>query len=409
MLETDETTEVKREMARYRQFMLEHEYTARTATVYCTYLLRFLNWPAREDVYSLREKISGFLGTQCIGGTKSFKGCRAALYLYYKMATGKSCPKRPPKECNPEAEAILGRFYDYSVSIKHIRPSSAVLEVAFLRSFFEYLTTGGTWNLEGITAHSIRAFAVGCLSHFADSSKGRAITAIRNFLRFQQFEGVPVHRSAFQLPISPAVWKNASFPKTMDEEVFSSLHTLPDTNTPTGKRDRCIILCFTELALRCIEVASLCIDDFNWREGTVVLKNTKTRLDRKLPVSRNLGQAIIEYLRNARPQTASRIVFVRFKHNRGEPMGVSQIRGVVRRVYAKTGVKMEATGTHILRRTAATKLYNAGNSLKMTADILGHESLDSTARYVKTNITGLRQVAAPWPQMMGKAGIHDVK
>jgi len=414
MLKVKVTSEVKREIDRYRQFMLEHEHTARTAIVYSTYLSRFLNWPVRDDVYSLQENISGFLSTQCAGGTRSFKGCRAALYLYFKMATGQSCPKHPPKEGNPEIEAILKRFYGYSVSIKRIRPSSAILEAAFLRSFLEYLTTGGTWNLENITAHSIRAFAVGRLSHFTDSSKRRAITAIRNFFRFQQFEGVPVHKSAFQLPISPAIWKNASFPKTMDEEVFNSLHTIPDANTLNGKRDRCIILCFTELALRCIEVSTLSIDDFNWHEGYVVIKNTKTHLDRKLPVSKKLGQAIIEYLRNARPQTASRIVFVRFKRIRGEPMGISQIRGVVRRVYAKTGVKIKAAGTHILRRTAATKIYNAGNSLKMTADILGHESLDSTAQYVKTNITGLRQVAAPWPQTpelrsTGKAGVYDVK
>ena len=90
-------------------------------------------------------------------------------------------------------------------------------------------------------------------------------------------------------------------------------------------------------------------------------------------------------------------------------MGASQIRGVVRRAYDKTGAQIHSTGTHILRRTAASKLYNAGNSLKMTADILGHESLDSTVRYVKTDMAGLRGVAGPWPQAAVKAGIHHVE
>ena len=247
------------------------------------------------------------------------------------------------------------------------------------------------------------------LAHLRDSSKGREITAIRNFFRFQQFEGRAVHESIFRLPLSPAVWRNAAFPKTMDEAIFNRLHEIPDCTTPTGRRNRCIILCFTELALRCIEVANVTVDSFNWREGLVTIKNTKNHLDRKLPVSEKLGQAIIAYLRNDRPQTTNKALFVRFKDICGEPMGACQIRGIVRRTYNKTGAKIHSTGTHILRRTAASKMYNAGNSLKMTADILGHQSLDSTVRYVKTDIAGLRGVAAPWPQATVKAGIHHVE
>jgi site-specific recombinase XerD len=86
-------------------------------------------------------------------------------------------------------------------------------------------------------------------------------------------------------------------------------------------------------------------------------------------------------------------------------MGCSQIRGVVRRIYEKSGTEIKSTGTHILRRTAATKIYNAGNSLKMTADILGHESLDSTVRYTKLDISGLLQAASPWPSL--KIGEHN--
>jgi site-specific recombinase XerD len=85
-------------------------------------------------------------------------------------------------------------------------------------------------------------------------------------------------------------------------------------------------------------------------------------------------------------------------------MGCSQIRGVVRRIYAKINTGITSTGTHILRRTAATKIYNEGNSLKMTADILGHESLDSTVRYTKADIDGLRSAASSWPEATEKAG-----
>lgn len=161
--------------------------------------------------------------------------------------------------------------------------------------------------------------------------------------------------------------------------------------------------------MRCIKVAALTIDDFNWREGYVTIRNTKNHSNRKLPITPKLSQAVIEYITTARPQTTTRVLFVRFRHTCGEPMGCSQIRGVVRRIYAKTGIDIKSTGTHILRRTAATKIYNAGNSLKMTADILGHESLDSTVRYTKADIVGLRSVVSPWLGKAEKAGDYNAE
>ncbi|MCL2443443.1 MAG: tyrosine-type recombinase/integrase [Treponema sp.] len=386
-------TAIRRELDRYRQFMLEHEYTAATSTGYGTYLSWFLCLPVQEDVNSLKENILSFLKVKSFSSKATFKGCRAALHLYFKMITGKRFSKRQPTENNPEIETIVKRFYDYSVNIKRIRPKSAISEAATIRKFLRVITS----HLEVITAFEIRNYAITHLKHLTDSSKGKYITAIRNFFRFKEFEGLAVHKSIFQLPLSPAVWKNAAFPKTMEISVFNRLHEIPDSNTPIGKRDRCIILCFTELALRCIEVAALTVDDFNWRESYVIIKNTKNHLDRKLPVSEKLGKTVIEYLSNARVKTASRVLFVRFKHSCGEPMGEGQIRGVIRRVLVKTGLKIKPIGPQILRKTAASKIYNAGNSLKMTADILGHESLVSTVQYVKTDIARLRNVAAPWP------------
>jgi site-specific recombinase XerD len=397
MTKSNVTVEVKREIDRYRQFMLEHEYTDKTATGYGSFVSQFLCRSARDANYPLQESISGFLNIQRVYGAKSFKGCRAALRFYFKMSTGKSYPKRPPRKYNPSIEAVTKRFYDYSIIVKHMQAASAMWEAANVRGFLEFLKIKEPCRYENITAHSIREFAVSRLGHLTDSSKGRTVTAIRNFFRFQRFEGIPVHKTVFQLPLSPAVWKNWAFPKTIEETVFNRLHEIPDGNTSTGRRDRCM------------EVAALAVDDFNWREDVVTIKNTKNCSDRKLPVSGKLGQAVIEYLVDSRPRTTSGTLSVRFKHTRGEPMGVSQIRCVVRRVYLKTGTKIHSTGTHILRRTAAGRIYNAGNSLKMTGDILGHKSLDSTAQYVKTDITGLRQVAAHWPQPARRAGIHDGK
>jgi len=403
------TAEVKQEIERYRQYLAGNEYTYMTTAGYSTYLSRFLRQLPDGETRPLQESISGFLENQFECNPENYKECRAALRLYFKMTTGEIFPRCRPKENNPKIEAIVQQFYDYSINFKHMKPNSAMKDASGVRNFLEYIESGTSEGLINITAYDIREYIVNCLSHLTDSSKGREVTSIRNFFRFQKFERIPVHESILLLPLSPAVWKKSAFPTTIDENVFNNLHEVPDKNTPTGKRDRCIILCFTELALRCNEAATLSLDDFNWREGYVAIKNTKNHADRKLPVSAKLGQAILEYVRDARPQSTNRTLFIRFKHTCGEPMGVVQIRGVVRRIYAKCGAEIKSTGPHILRRTAGSKIYNSGNSLKMTADILGHESLDSTALYVKTDIAGLSQVAAAWTSVTEKAGVHNAK
>ena len=404
------TPETQQKIERYRKFAQEHEYTFKTTLGYSTYISRFLRQKPQVEKVTLREQISDFLEKQQECSPLVFKECRAALYLYYRMITGERFPKRQQIECNPDIEVMMKRFYDYSINIKRIKQSTAEKEARYIRKFLENTSAAMPQRIaEVITAHEIRDYIVDHLAHLSDSSKGTAVTAIRNYFRFQKFEGFPVHDSVFLLPLSPAVWRNAALPTTLDEDVFDDLDKVPNEDTPTGKRDRCIILCFTELALRCIEVASLTLDDFNWYESCVSIKNTKNHSDRKLPISEKLGKAIAGYLQAARPQTACRTLFVRFKHTCGEPMGRSQIRGVVRKVYEKSSTVIEANGTHILRRTAGSKLYNSGNSLKLIADILGHESLDSTARYAKTDIAGLRQVAAQWPDAAIKAGDHGVQ
>lgn len=152
------------------------------------------------------------------------------------------------------------------------------------------------------------------------------------------------------------------------------------------------------MGLRASEVASLTLDDFNWHEGKLLIKKTKTHKERELPLSNEIGEAIVRYLQISRPKTSNRTLFVRFSHQCGEPMGREQIRGTIRRAYARAGIPSSITGTHILRHSKAKYLYEDGSSLKIIADILGHESIDTTVIYTKIGRSALQCVICPWPE-----------
>lgn len=386
------------ELNRFKEYMCEQEYSNGTALSYSTYLSRFLRSNILIPDKSLRNSIEDFLEKETILHPKTFKECRAALRLYFKMITGQSLKDKPKIETVPLIAELLKRFGTYSIEIKHIKEATAASELSHVQRFLEYAIKFHPNDFEsGLNAKDIRNYVVNEIWMLSDSSKGCIITSIRNFFRCQAFYGCIIHQSIFTLPLSPAVWKHAAFPRTLDVNIFNHLYRIPDENTYSGKRDRCIILLFTELALRCSEVAGLTLDDFNWHDGTLLIRKPKNGSARLLPLSGKLGDALLEYLIDGRPQTDNRTLFVRFRHKSGDPMGSSQIRGVIRRNSAKAGLEDKDCGTHVLRRTAATKLYNSGNSLKLTADILGHESLDSTTHYTKADVSSLHLVASPWP------------
>lgn len=79
-------------------------------------------------------------------------------------------------------------------------------------------------------------------------------------------------------------------------------------------------------------------------------------------------------------------------------MSKAGIRSVIRYAFEKQGITGWWKGTHALRRTVASRIYNSGCGLKLTADILGHISIDSTTEYVKVDFNSLRKVDTHWPK-----------
>jgi site-specific recombinase XerD len=158
------------------------------------------------------------------------------------------------------------------------------------------------FDFSGLNVADAHRYVVKGLDIVSVSSKGRIIISIRNFFRFLQFTGNPVPDYICKIPLSPAVWKHLSFPSTLDSFIFSRLHEIPKIETAAGKRDRVVILYFTEPALRCNEVASFTLDNFDCYSGQVKICNTKKHRDGRLSLSAVLGNTIVLYLKEARLQ-----------------------------------------------------------------------------------------------------------
>ena len=178
-----------------------------------------------------------------------------------------------------------------------------------------------------------------------------------------------------------------------DDELLAILSV--ETNPEVGSRNRAALLLMSNMGLRCCEVASLTLDDVDFRNGTVRVPATKGCCERRLPLEPECGNALAEYVAEYRPKTASRAVFLRNKSRRGEPMSKSQIRNSLRYQARLAGVG--DFGTHMLRRRAATSMVERGVPMKVVADVLGHAEVQTTKAYLRIGVEGLRSAAADWP------------
>jgi integrase/recombinase XerD len=170
---------------------------------------------------------------------------------------------------------------------------------------------------------------------------------------------------------------------------------------PFGLRDRAIVLCLSTLGLRPGEVADLRLEDIDWRSGTIHLCARKTRRGAVLPLPREAGRAIVEYLRGERPQTDERRVFVQHRGtNRGRPISSNAISAVAVRALQRAQVEAPLAGAYVFRHTVASRLVRCGASLKEIADFLGHRCLDTATIYAKLDLPALRDVALPWPEVI---------
>lgn len=224
-------------------------------------------------------------------------------------------------------------------------------------------------------------------------------TSLRSFFAFLRFEGVGHPGLQTAVP-TVAGWRFATLPRSLSDEQHRRLLASLDGSTPRRRRDRAILLCLSGLGLRAREVADLRLDDLDWRAGVVRVRTRKTGRGAVLPLPSDAGRAIAAYLRDGRPASKERHVFLLHRGRVGAPIVGRVVTGAVIDALEDAGIDdAPSRGAHLLRHTFATRLVRRGASLKEIADVLGHRSLDTTTIYAKVDLPSLSEVALPWPQV----------
>jgi len=268
----------------------------------------------------------------------------------------------------------------------------------------EFVAFAGTrGGLARLDADVVGAF-VATLSGYQVKTVEQKLCAVRSFVRFASAErlvdaamldAIPAVRSSRQTRI-PSVWGPG--------EVARILEAV-DRGNPCGKRDYAIILLVARLGLRGIDVKRLEFADFDWPGNRLSVVQAKTGHRVALPLLKEVGWAVIDYIRHGRPACDCPQVFVRHTAPIGAFSEADHLHQILvkhaRAAHVPLG-EQRRHGMHSLRHSLATRLMEAGTPVEQIADILGHQSVASTGVYLKASL-GLLAKCALDPDAPGRA------
>ena len=241
----------------------------------------------------------------------------------------------------------------------HLRDTCGLAEstcrsrIRYAREFLRGRFGRGRLRWEALRPGDVVAFVADYAGRCRTGSAQVAASSLRSFLRYLQFRGWCGPSLVAAVPRLPH-WRLSDLPKTLTDEQLDAFLTTFDRTTSTGRRDYAMALCQVVLGLRVGEVAGLCLEDLDWRRATVRIVSRKAGRARDLPLPARVGEAIGRYLRDGRPETHCRNVFVRHRVPKGAPVSAALIAGVVRLAFAEVEGCAHRRGTHVLRHTAAT-------------------------------------------------------
>ena len=189
----------------------------------------------------------------------------------------------------------------------------------------------------------------------------------------------------------PHLYQDSEIPHAFTEEqIRKILQCARQDRTPAGRRDYAMLLLFATYGLRAGEVLHLRLDDIDWKEERIRIRHTKTYNETFVPLVAPVGAAIFAYLKNGRPKTESRHVFVRAQAPY-QPLRHGAVRSIIHRRLKKAGITVIGhQGAHAFRYARARSLLGASVPRSVIRSIFGHQVVPVPTVYLKLVTNDLR-------------------
>lgn len=232
------------------------------------------------------------------------------------------------------------------------------------------------------------------------SSRHNSAECIILFLRYAYDNGYSAKdTSVYILPDNYR--KDCKLPTTYEENEIRDLIKSVERASAIGKRDYLVLLLVTEYGWRAKDVTRFTFNDIDWDNNSISFEQHKTMHQVKFPLLATIGNAIIDYLKFARPDTDAQEIIVSMENaNKGKPLASPTIHSIVSKYLSRAEIqnwKNKKHGPHAMRHSLATNLLKKNVAMPIISTVMGHQRTETTSVYISVDYNKLKLCALPMP------------
>jgi len=375
------------ELAQFIEYFEVRRYSDKTIRRYLCALIHFNEWMLKRDSnvrYATTLDKNAFMQhrleqSEADGvSLPNKKSYSAALMHWVRLLKNDA-------EILSATNVLVAEFDMYLHNVAGLAKTTRIYRCRNAREFLNWLALSKVTPISAIVLPHLSTFLHLRIKQVSLVTVAGIATSLNSFIRFLSARGYCEFAIGTRVP-RPKLLHRTPSNKSLSTAELSSLLNCIDRAQSSGKRDYAITRCLIDLGLRTSEVANIHLADIDWRASQLTLYIGKTLLD-----------ALMDYALHARPKTEAKHLFVYHRAPLGRSIKATTVRSVVRRIFDKAGFTPQQSQVHRLRHAMATRLMTNKVPLKTIADVLGHQSINTTLRYTYVDKSSLATIAMPWP------------
>ena len=355
-------------------------------------------WLRRRDIHSLQECTASQLKA-CVP-----KPRRWTAHMAHALARSLAqyLTERGELACAPPSPTaqLIATYRTYLEQVRGLAPATVNRSATISADFLHCLDYDQHPQCLGqLDVAQIDTFMTKTGQRMGRISMQKVAAVLRSFLKCLATEG-KIPPGLEEHIESPRHYRGERLPRALPWDDVLRLLRSVDRSTSKGRRDYAMLLLIATYGLRAGEVAHLELDDIAWRDGHIRIPRPKVGTPLLFPLTDEIASALLAYLRDDRPHSTHRRVFLGVREPVG-PIESTAICDAFDAWVARAGIRLpHLGGTYCLRHAVAMHLLRQATPIKTIGDLLGHRSVESTGIYLRLDVEDLRDVALPLPSAL---------
>lgn len=297
-----------------------------------------------------------------------------------------------PEQFSQQAESYLSYMEK-----NYAQPNTILSHRKSLYQFTDFLDSKDVASFGDMTLEHTNTYIKVVLCNYSKGVAALHMGIMRKFLRYLYDTEIIADNLADKLIQVKIDHHPSHLPTTLTTDEIERILACVDRESPMGKRDYALLLVAARLGLRGSDIRNLKPENIDWVNHEIRITQIKNKEPLTLPLPDDVGWALIDYLKNARPVSDTKEIFLQVVAPHGVLVNPDNVLIRYMRLAGIRYEQLQHHGLHILRHSAATHMLDEGIPITTIQSVLGHISSESTKRYTAINITQLKECALEVP------------